>query len=129
MKYLIFLFTIISLPSFGQNASNDSSNVIFTICQQMPEFKGTLNKYLSDEIHYPKVEMDSNITGTVYINFVVEKDGEITGVRVLRGIPRGSGLDKEAVRVVSAMPKWKPGMQNGKPVRVEFNLPIHFQLR
>jgi len=70
---------------------------------------------------------ESGIEGTVYVTFVVEKDGSITDVRVLRGI--GGGCDKEAIRVVKEMPKWDPGKQRGKPVRVQFNMPIRFTLQ
>lgn len=70
--------------------------------------------------------MENGIQGKVYIQFVIERDGSITDVKVLRGVD--ASLDKEAVRVVKAMPKWKPGKQRGKPVRVSYTLPINFQL-
>lgn len=70
---------------------------------------------------------DAGVQGAVYVTFVVEPDGNITNVKVLRGI--GAGCDDEAIRVVKAMPKWKPGKQRGKSVRVQFNLPIRFTLR
>ena len=70
--------------------------------------------------------MENGIQGKVYIQFVIEKDGSITDVKVARGVD--ASLDKEAVRVVKAMPKWKPGKQRGKPVRVSYTLPIFFQL-
>ena len=70
---------------------------------------------------------ESGIQGMVYVTFVVERDGSITDVRVLRGI--GGGCDEEAIRVVSAMPKWTPGKQRGKPVRVQYNLPVRFTLQ
>lgn len=70
--------------------------------------------------------MENGIQGKVYIQFVIEKDGSITDVKVVRGVD--ASLDKEAVRVVKAMPKWKPGKQRGKPVRVSYTLPINFQL-
>ena len=70
---------------------------------------------------------DAGVQGIVYVTFVVEPDGNITNVKVLRGI--GAGCDDEALRVVKAMPKWKPGKQRGKSVRVQFNLPIRFTLR
>jgi protein TonB len=69
---------------------------------------------------------ESSIQGTVYVTFVVERDGSVTDVRVLRGI--GGGCDEEAIRVIKAMPKWNPGKQRGKPVRVQFNMPIKFTL-
>jgi TonB family protein len=70
--------------------------------------------------------MKKGVTGTVYITFIIEKDGTLTNAKVLRGI--GSGCDEEALRVVNMMPKWNPGEQKGKPVAVQFNLPIKFKL-
>jgi protein TonB len=67
--------------------------------------------------------------GTVYITFVVEKNGSVSNAKVLRGVSKGPGLDAEALRVISSMPAWTPGMQNGNIIRVQFNLPIHFLLR
>ena len=83
---------------------------IFTIVEQMPEFPGgteKLFKYLGKNIEYPPMAKDAGIKGKVYVTFVVDKDGSITDVKVLRGI--GGGCDEEAVRVVKSMPKWKPG--------------------
>ena len=79
-----------------------------------------------NNIKYPEVARTSGITGTVYVQFVVEKDGSISDVKVVRGI--GGGCDEEAVRVVKSMPRWKPGKQRGQPVRVYFTLPIEFKL-
>jgi len=122
--------TIIAPINNGNAVIGDpNANQVFTIVQQMPKPSFDLNKYLSEHIQYPEVERDAGITGTVYVTFVVEKDGAISGVKVLRGVPGGPGLDKEAVNVVSHMPAWGVGMQNGHPVRVQFNLPIHFELR
>jgi protein TonB len=147
MKYFLFLFSIVSLPLFGQEANTNhqrqpetvmivhphpvplqDSNDVFTICQQMPKFKGDLNTYLSENIRYPEAERKAGTTGTVYITFVVEKNGSVTGVKVLRGVVNGPGLDAEGVRVISSMPAWTPGMQNGNVIRVQYNLPIHFQI-
>ncbi len=82
--------------------------------------------FLRDNIKYPEMAKESGIQGTVYLTFVVEKDGSITGVKVQRGI--GGGCDTEAVRVIKKMPRWKPGKQRGRPVRVQFNMPIKFVL-
>ncbi|HXB10442.1 MAG TPA: TonB family protein [Bacteroidia bacterium] len=97
--------------------------------QQMPKFQGDLYKYLGENLHYPSNERNAGITGIVYIKFVVEKDGSISNVEIPRGVAGGPGLDKEAVRVVSAMPKWYPGLQDGAPVRVSYSIPIHFELQ
>ncbi len=105
------------------------SNYIFTVAEQMPKYPGDLYKFLADSIKYPEKEREKNITGTVYATFVIEKDGSVSGIKVLRGVPGGPGLDAEAVRVLSMMKKWTPGMQNGVPVRVQYTIPIRFQLQ
>ncbi|MNY27809.1 transport protein TonB [compost metagenome] len=85
-----------------------------------------IGKFIGKTLRYPPMARENGVQGRVTVSFVVEKDGSITDVQVLRGI--GSGCDEEAVRVVKAMPKWKAGKQNGKAVRVHFNLPIMFRL-
>ena len=98
--------------------------------QEQPEFPGgdaARNKFLKDNLRYPADAREQYISGTVYLTFVVERDGSITDIRILRGI--GGGCEEEAVRVVRMMPKWTPGKQNGNPVRVQFNLPIRFTLQ
>jgi periplasmic protein TonB len=102
----------------------------FLVVEQMPDFQGgesELYKYLEKNIKYPAMARESGITGTVYIRFVVNKDGTITNATLLRGI--GGGCDEEAIRVVKGMPPWKPGKQNGIPVPVYFTLPVHFILK
>lgn len=103
---------------------------IFLIVEEMPSFpggEGQLVKYLSDNIKYPAIARENNITGTVFVTFVVGPDGSVKDVKVLRGI--GGGCDEEAKRVVMAMPKWKAGKQRGKSVSVQYNLPIRFTLK
>jgi protein TonB len=103
-----------------------------TIVEQMPTFPGgeqEMMKYIQKNVQYPQVEKEAGISGTCYVTFVVEKDGSITDVKVLRGVSGGQGCDKEAMRVVKSMPPWKAGKQNGREVRVQFNLPIKFTLR
>lgn len=104
---------------------------IFTIVESMPEFPGggqeALFKYLQKEMKYPQIAKENGIQGTVFVNFVVGKDGKIRDVKILRGVNKM--LDEEAVRVVKAMPAWKPGKQRGKNVSVSYNLPIKFTLR
>jgi TonB family protein len=95
----------------------------------MPEFPGgqeALMRYLGSKIEYPVDAVENGIEGTVFITFVVEPDGRITNVMPLRGL--GAGLTEEAIRVAKGMPNWKPGMQRGKAVRVQYNLPIRFKL-
>lgn len=102
---------------------------IFTVVEESPSFPGgdaARIKFLQENIKYPQIARESSIQGTVYVTFVVERSGKVTDVRVLRGI--GGGCDEEAVRVIKAMPNWQPGKQRGKPVRVQFNMPIKFTL-
>lgn len=103
---------------------------IFTIVEEQPGFpggEGALMEYLGKNISYPQLARESNIQGTVYVTFVVEPNGSISNVKTLKGI--GGGCDEEAIRVVKNMPSWKAGKQRGKPVRVQFNLPIRFILQ
>lgn len=103
---------------------------IFKIVEKMPSFPGgeeELFKYLSKNTKYPPMAKDAGISGKVFVTFVVEKDGKISDVKVLRSI--GGGCDEEAIRVVKNMPRWTSGEQRGKPVRVQFNLPINFILK
>ncbi|GAB1405059.1 energy transducer TonB [Lentimicrobium sp.] len=102
---------------------------IFTVVEDQPSFPGgdeARIRFLQENIKYPQMARESGIQGTVYVTFVVERNGSVTDVRVMRGI--GGGCDEEAVRVIKAMPKWIPGKQRGKPVRVQFNMPIKFTL-
>lgn len=102
---------------------------IFTVVEDKPSFpggEGALMKYLATHIQYPALAKESGIQGRVYISFVVEPNGKIDHVKVLRGI--GGGCDEEAVKVVKSMPRWNPGKQRGKPVRVAFTLPVNFRL-
>ncbi len=100
------------------------------IVEQMPVFPGgeeELQKFIIQNTHYPQMAKETGISGKVFVKFVVERDGRISNVTVVRGI--GGGCDEEAVRVVRSMPPWKPGKQNGAAVRVLFNIPIKFTLR
>jgi len=104
---------------------------IFLVVEQQAEFPGgvaELYKYIQKSVQYPQVEKEAGITGTCYLSFVVEKNGSITDVQVLRGVSGGPGCDREAIRVVKSMPAWKPGRQAGHEVRVRFNLPIKFNI-
>ncbi|HQO48925.1 MAG TPA: energy transducer TonB [Bacteroidales bacterium] len=103
---------------------------IFTVVESMPEFPGGAEQmmgFIAKNIKYPPMARESGIQGRVFVNFVVEPDGRVSNVKVLRGI--GGGCDEEAIRVVESMPKWTPGRQRGKAVRVSFNLPVRFTLQ
>ena len=102
---------------------------IFDVVETAPEFKGGMQKlydYLGNQIKYPQMAMDNNIQGKVYVQFVVEKDGSINDVKVVKGVH--NTLDKEATRVVKDRPAWNPGEQRGKKVRVRYTLPINFTI-
>ncbi|MDP5120703.1 MAG: TonB family protein [Spirosomaceae bacterium] len=102
---------------------------VFTTVEQNPEFPGgatEMYKYIGERIKYPKLAQQMKVEGKVFLRFVVQKNGEIGDIKILKGI--GYGCDEEAVRVISQMPKWTPGKQNGKPVNVYFTMPIKFAL-
>ena len=106
-----------------------NEETIFIVVESMPAFPGGLDKlmrYLHDNIKYPVPAKEMGIQGKVFLSFVIEKDGSVTDVTLLRGI--GGGCDEEAIRVVKNMPKWIPGKQRNVPVRVRFNLPVNFRL-
>jgi len=108
----------------------EETKPVFTIVEEMPSFPGgeaERNKFLATNIVYPQQATENGIQGTVYVSFVVDSKGNVTDVKILRGI--GGGCDEEALRVVKMMPKWHPGKQNGKQVRVLFNMPIYFKLQ
>lgn len=112
-----------------QDPAAYEEEVIFTVVEDMPEYPGgkdAFYAYIGNNIRYPVKAKENGTSGTVYITYVVEKDGSISNVSVLRGI--GDGCDEEGVRVVKGMPNWKPGKQRGKAVRVQYNLPIKFNL-
>ena len=103
---------------------------IFKVVEEMPEFPGgsaKLMEYIQKNIKYPMMARESDIQGRVFVSFVVEPDGSISNVGVIRGI--GGGCDEEAVRVVNSMPKWKPGKQRGSAVRCSYTVPIIFKLQ
>ncbi|QKJ32485.1 TonB family protein [Mucilaginibacter mali] len=106
-----------------------NSNAVFTAVEQAASFPGGLEKfgpYLAKTIKYPAKARKNNVQGKVFVQFVVEKDGSLANMKVLRGI--GSGCDEEAIRALKNGPKWIPGKQNGKIVRSEYTVPISFQL-
>lgn len=103
---------------------------VFFVADKMPEFPGgtsALMKYLQRQVRYPAMPQELGIQGRVYVQFVVNKKGEIVDVKIMKGVDRY--LDEEALRVVKNMPPWKPGEQSGKAVNVSFQLPINFKLR
>ena len=117
------------VADFGEyGEENTGESEIFQVVEDMPSFPGgNVSKWIAKNVKYPVLAMENGIQGKVFIQFVIERDGSITDVKVVRGVD--ASLDKEAVRVVQSMPKWKPGKQRGKPVRVAYTLPINSSYR
>ena len=128
LKVALMMFVLLFsfMTSTAQTKKND---MVFDVVEVMPQYPGgpiAMLKYIMENIKYPEQAMKEGIQGRVTVRFIVEKDGSISDVKpVLSVHPL---LNKEAVRVVKSMPKWTPGKQNGKPVRVRFNLPVMFKL-
>jgi len=116
----------------GKSACNGeeySDEEIFVVVENMPEFPGgtkALMEFISNNVKYPVIAQKNGITGRVFVGFVIDKDGSITNVKVLK--PVDPALEKEAIRVIKAMPKWKPGTQKGKKAKVSYTIPINFSL-
>lgn len=109
---------------------HEEESKVFDVVEQMPSFpggNGALLEYLASHVKYPVVAQENGVQGRVIVSFVVEKDGSITDVRVVRSVD--PSLDREAARVVSSMPRWTPGKQNGSAVRVKYNVPVMFKLQ
>ena len=107
----------------------ESDEEFFMVVENMPEFPGGdagLMKYIQNNVKYPPIAKEYNITGKVYVSFIVDKSGSVTDVKIVRGVDKS--LDAEAVRVVKSLPKYKPGKQRGNAVRVMFTIPINFTL-
>ena len=117
------VWTMLPVP-FDQTTTKNTA--VYQYVEQMPRAGYDYQKYLAKNIHYPLSAAEKKITGRVIVKFVINEDGHISNCSVLKGI--GGGLDEEAIRVVSNMPPWLPGKQNGKPVKVYFTLPINFML-
>lgn len=123
MFVLLFSFTT-------STAQTKKNNMVFDVVEVMPQYPGgqiAMLKYIMENIKYPEQAMKKGIQGRVAVSFIVEKDGSISNVRPVH--PVHPLLDKEAVRVVKSMPKWSPGKQHGKPVRVQLIVPIMFKLK
>ncbi|MFC3561808.1 TonB family protein [Pedobacter jamesrossensis] len=123
--------TVLGNAPSSAYASNDKSEKIydFVSIEKVPDFPGGMKKfyeYLGKNIKYPITAQDNNVQGKVFLCFTVERDGELSDIQVIRGL--GSGLDEEALRVIKESPKWNPGIQNGRPVRVKYNIQVNFTL-
>ncbi|MBV8389555.1 MAG: energy transducer TonB [Mucilaginibacter sp.] len=148
LKYLLslplfVLMLILSSATVNNTTSNKTNNLsetvippqqkdtrIFTEVEQAPEFQGGIDKFykfLGQNIKYPAVAKEKKVEGKVFVSFIVEKDGSLSNIKVLK--EPGSGCGNEALRVMKLSPKWKPGVQNGHKVRVQYTLPITFALK
>ena len=129
--FIISLFVVSSVFAQNDNSKKDKSEKenVYTVVEEMPKYIGGEDAritFLINNINYPKSAKEAGIQGTVYVTFVINTEGDVVDVKVLRGI--GGGCDEEAIRVVSLMPKWIPGRQSGKVVNVQYNMPIKFTL-
>lgn len=117
-----------TVQDFGEYGDEETGEAeIFQVVENMPVFsEGNVQAWIAKNVKYPVIARENGIQGKVYVQFVIEKNGGISDVRIVRGVD--TSLDKEAARVVGIMPKWTPGKQRGKPVRVSYTLPINFQL-
>lgn len=119
----------VEIMDFEEEEEEDD-NKVFMVVEKMPSYPGgdaALMKYLRKNVKFPAIAQENGIQGRVYVEFVVNKDGRIVDVKILKGVDRS--LDEEALRVVKNMPNWTPGEQRGKAVRVSYRLPISFTLR
>jgi protein TonB len=143
-KFFVILILSAVGKMFAQTASDtvkvdtlappktSSKSPVLVFAEEMPQFpgdEGAFQKYLQENIIYPKSAVMAGKQGTVYVSFVVMKDGSIDSVRIERGVMNAPELDEEAKRVISAMPKWIPGKMNGKPVKIKMTVPIKFELQ
>ncbi|MBR4230265.1 MAG: energy transducer TonB [Bacteroidales bacterium] len=117
-------------PVQVEQEEEEAEDEIFQVVEQDPEYPGgveALYKFIQQNLKYPQLAKENNITGRVFVQFVVEKDGSVSNVKAARDI--GGGCGAEAVRVIKAMPKWTPGKQRGKAVRAAYTLPVNFVLQ
>lgn len=132
---ILFSLAMLAMPAFAQdnqkgNQVIQTDDPIIEKPDKMPEFPGGMAecmKFLSKNMKYPKEAQDNGIQGKVVLQFVINCDGSITNIEIVKGVCHP--LDKEAIRIIKKMPKWKPGTVNGKPVRVRYTIPIMFRLR
>lgn len=133
-RLLATLSVLALLLMVNTNAMAQSKKVandkVLEKAEVMPQFPGgdqAMMKFVSENVQYPEEAKEKEISGRVLVGFIVEKDGSVNEVKIVRGI--GGGCDEEAVRVVKAMPKWKPGKQDGKTVRVSYTMPFFFKMQ
>lgn len=134
-KIVFFIFLILPFLGYSQTDSTkvteqEEVDELPILVEKKPEYPGgeaAMYKFINKHIKYPKKARKEGIEGIVYVQFIIDKEGNITKAKVIKGI--GYGCDEEALRVVNKMPKWTPGTQRGKPVQVTFTLPFNFKLK
>ncbi|MTK54377.1 energy transducer TonB [Paludibacter sp.] len=129
LTLLLLSFSIYGLAKNPQKHITVSDTTVYTVVDKMPEFPGgkeAMMLFIKNNIRYPDVYQESNIQGRVLISCIVEKKGILSNIQIARGID--GPLDMEAVRVISIMPKWSPGILRGKKVRVRITIPVNFKL-
>lgn len=122
---IVFFMAFVSVNAYSQSKEQDDA--VYSMVSEQPSFPGGMQemmKFISENRKYPAEAKAKDIHGKVIVAFVVERDGSLSDVKIRRGI--GYGCDEEAIRVIKSMPKWTPGKQNGKAVRVSFMLPVTF---
>ena len=141
MRVLVIAFLILAGCCFGQSSIKrgtikvkkvPSDTSIYRTVDEVPSFPGgdsEMMKFIQKNVNYPQTEKEAGVSGTVVVTFVIEPDGSITNIKILKSVAGGKGLDLEALRVVMLMPKWTPGKNKGRAVRVSFYLPINFRLK
>jgi len=128
MKH-IFLLTVFFFAFAFQSVQAQEEEPFYVVVDQMPEFpqgQEGLGDYIRGNLSYPRTALDAKKEGIVIASFIVEKDGNITNIEIVRGL--GYGCDEEVIRLIKMMPQWKPGLKDGKPVRVKLNIPVQFKL-
>lgn len=134
MKRPLFIILVLFLSCAGSAlyAQADTTEKPYVLATQMPEFPNGgsegMIEFIQNHLEYPMAEKQADIQGTILMQFIVEKDGSLSDIRAIKSVPGGENLEKEAARVIRLMPKWKPGMQDGKTVRVYKNVPFYFVL-
>lgn len=122
IKLTVVLLCLLSIDAVAQEARDS----VYTFVEKMPEYPGDLYRYLSKEIRYPAEDREKNKQGKVILQFIIEKDGSLTDITIIKSATKS--MDEESMRVIRKMQNWKPAMQNEKPVRLRFTLPIDFKL-
>jgi protein TonB len=126
---IVFSLLLSTLTITQAQSTQQPDNSVYSVVEQMPDFPGgqeAMNKFIQGKIVYPKEALEKNKEGRVYIQFIIEKDGSQTQFEIVRGL--GFGLDSAALSAVRQMPKWIPGKQDGKAVRVKCVIPVEFVL-